>query len=296
MSLTTTIIIAIYLAAIPVVFWVWMLLRRRSKDFESPRIWVKLFFGGVLATIPAAFIEFVYTDGFLSEQGKLCLEGLCDINVPGSMLVLFLSLLLVVAPAEELLKYLFLKQTIWLHPRFRSVTDGIRFGVVTALGFAAFENFLYFLAIIREGDAGQLAATFLIRLFLSTLAHTVYTGIVGYYIGKARFSNFGRKRTIAKGLIIAIVIHTLFNFFLFTGLGIYALIIIAIAFVALLMASRDPKNRAPAVATPSQSRGEPHPPSENIDALLKSQRTRKEGEATERIKSYEKSHLRKLRK
>ncbi len=296
-STTSSIIIALYLAAIPVAFWVWMFFRSKKSDFESPRLWIKLFFGGILSTIPAAFIEFVYSDIVLSDVGKLCLQGACDITQKGNLSILLFSLFIIVAPAEELLKYLFLKQTIWGHPKFTTVADGIKFGVVVALGFAAFENFLYFVEIIREGEVTRLASTFLIRLFLSTLAHTVYTGIVGYYIAKARFYVGNTKFTIFKGLLIAIIIHGLFNFFLFSNLGIYALLIIVVTLVSLILAANDIKNRS-SIAQNIDTVGDTKQAklvtsNQNIEELLESQRAKRNQDVIKEI--YQGERLKKLK-
>jgi len=83
------------------------------------------------------------------------------------------------------------------------------YSVTAALGFATFENFLY---ISQFGPS-----LILMRAITGCLGHAGFSGIFGYYLGKAKFSQPQIKNNlILKGLAIAAFTHGLFDFVLFT--------------------------------------------------------------------------------
>ncbi|MBT8375286.1 MAG: PrsW family intramembrane metalloprotease, partial [Bacteroidia bacterium] len=82
----------------------------------------------------------------------------------------------------------------------------IMYSVMISLGFAATENILYVI------DGGL--ETALLRSITAVPAHAVFGILMGYYVGKAKFS----KRRISmnlRGLMLAILFHGAYDFFLF---------------------------------------------------------------------------------
>lgn len=94
-----------------------------------------------------------------------------------------------------------------------SVDSAIEFSVLVALGFASFENILYFVdklwlspctgveianneCLFNAGtglymhQVGVLLLPFVFRSLLSTLAHLVFSGIFGYFYGVAHFASY----------------------------------------------------------------------------------------------------------
>jgi RsiW-degrading membrane proteinase PrsW (M82 family) len=92
------------------------------------------------------------------------------------------------------------------------------------LAFATLENANYFLKIIYEENYFTLAPVMFLRFFISTTGHIVYTGTTGYFLGLARFNPIKEKEFIKRGLALAIGIHALFNFLLFTKAGVIYLL------------------------------------------------------------------------
>ncbi len=89
---------------------------------------------------------------------------------------------------------------------FDEVMDGIVYTVVASLGFACFENVMY----VMSGGVGVA----LTRAFTAVPLHAFCSGIMGYYIGMAKFDQANQKKYFRKGLFIAILTHGLYDFLL----------------------------------------------------------------------------------
>ena len=106
---------------------------------------------------------------------------------------------------EEFCKYCVL---LWYCSRLRAFDepmDGIVYGATASLGFAALENVMY-----STGDIG----TGLLRACTAVPAHASWGAIMGYHFARAHFN--GRTPGFLHiALFIPIVLHGLYNFFLF---------------------------------------------------------------------------------
>ncbi len=240
-------VLVIIFAFIPSLFWLWIYRRKDKYDPEPRKLIFKLFLLGMVAVGLAYGIEKGFS--FIFGLDKEIYQEL-TLNF---ILVNSLFLFLIVGPTEELIKYFSAKKLVWESKYFNQVIDGIEYLVATALGFAFLENLLYFgeIALSSEkiftlfknfGFSISFATTapyvFLIILFagrflLATLAHTAFSGTIGFYLGQARFDSANSKRLIRKGLFIAILGHGAYNFMLFVGLGQYSVILIIILVVLL---------------------------------------------------------------
>jgi RsiW-degrading membrane proteinase PrsW (M82 family) len=116
---------------------------------------------------------------------------------------------------------------------FDEVMDGVVYTVVASLGFACMENILYVL------PGGPLTA--LVRAFTAIPLHAFASGLMGYYIGRAKFAATPRQERalIRTGLIVAVVIHGTYDFLLFaSGSGLigrwWSLGIVPLLFATLL--------------------------------------------------------------
>ncbi len=188
-------LVALVLA--PTLFWLWFFYRKDAIHPEPRGLVAKVFFFGMLATIPA-----------------IILEGLGNQVIPfidsQSILPLFLGTLLIVGPAEEMSKYLVLRWRIWRRPEFDEPIDGIVYAAAVALGFATVENFFY---ALQDG-----MAVMLLRGPISTLAHVLFAAPWGYGLGLAKQLPPGEgAAAVRRGLFIASLAHGAFDFFLFTG-------------------------------------------------------------------------------
>src|ERR1043165_8637464 len=93
---------------------------------------------------------------------------------------------------------------------FDSILDGIVYGAITAMGFAAIENVLY---IYRNGfqESGWEGCWTLvvIRVFLVSWMHPFFTSFTGIGLGVSRLSRNGLIKFIAipTGYIVAVLAH-----------------------------------------------------------------------------------------
>lgn len=208
-----TVLIYIVLGLTPGLFWLWFYHAKDKKRPESNVLLFKVFLWGMVATIPAAALEFLadrYIQFSSSEDFSLILVGA----------------LFVVAPIEEYLKYLVVKKRVYDLGRFDEAFDGMIYAIVASLGFASFENIL---AAFTKG----LDALFL-RFITATLLHALTAGVIGYFLGLARFDKAREKWLIAQGIIAAIVIHGVYNFILATETPL-TLILIAVLLIVVFM-------------------------------------------------------------
>ena len=248
-SIVSVVFLSVFLGAAPVIFYVWFFFMRRSKKFQKGKnptaLLTLMFFGGIGAVILSFFVE-RFLIAFLPPEFGLCVASSpqCQTGDPFTILVLAIATFLIVGPVEEGFKFLAAWGVSWRSPKFTRIIDGVKYGVAVALGFAAAENALYLFSSLRELDLNQFVSTFLLRFALSTFAHTLYSGLFGYYLGKAQFQRYGRGKTILTGLFFAVVMHGLFDFVLFSQVGFYAFFIVAIMFGVIALRLRAPENFA----------------------------------------------------
>jgi RsiW-degrading membrane proteinase PrsW (M82 family) len=112
-----------------------------------------------------------------------------------------------VALPEELAKFMMLKLYAYKQPEYDEPFDGIVYAVMVGMGFATAENIMY---VYEYG-----VATGVIRMFLAVPAHATFAIIMGYFMGKARFSASRERYLLVAGLAWAIVFHGSYDFFLF---------------------------------------------------------------------------------
>jgi len=192
-------------AIIPSIFLVRYFYLQDINKPEPIRLIVKVFFMGILCTIPVIILETIisiiikplaYDEAIFSFLQAFVVAGLCEESMKLAVVLFF----------------------IYNNKHFDEIMDGIVYTIVASLGFACLENIMY----VSDGGI----STALLRSFTAVPLHAFCSGIMGYYIGKSKFSD-EKKYYILKGLFMAIFIHGCYNFVLFAG-GIYSFIIFPI--------------------------------------------------------------------
>ena len=178
------------LAVIPALILVFYFYRRDSQRREPVVLIWKVFVLGFFSVFPAVIIEMLLAP-LTSYSGTL--QGL------------FAKAFIVAALVEEGIKLAVVRLYIYNKPDFDEITDGIIYTITASMGFACFENILY--------STGGLV-TVLLRAVTAVPLHAIASGIMGYYIGYSKFSG---TNALVKGLLIAVIIHGLYNFLLFTN-------------------------------------------------------------------------------
>ena len=110
--------------------------------------------------------------------------------------------------AALLVIYLFFKKD------FDNVMDGIVYGAVVGLGFAAVENFMYY---SRTPDIDQATNLIILRGVIGSIgSHACYTALTGIGLGLFRVKRAGKLRYLfpIAGLMLAMFVHFAWNTFI----------------------------------------------------------------------------------
>lgn len=205
----------ILIALIPGLFWLWFFGRFDREQPEPKRLLTRLFIWGMAVTIPAVALQ-------------LGVDFFIGYSTSEKLSVIILSALLIIAPIEEYLKYFVVKQVVWKHPAFDQPVDGIIYCVAAGLGFATVENILVII------DTGSIRAI-LLRFATATLMHALAAGIIGYYLGLAKFNKKKERLLIAQGILIAIVLHGVYNIIVATGASLAIFLLAFLLMVTYIM-------------------------------------------------------------
>lgn len=160
-----------------------------KDQYESEPISMvfKTFLFGALLVFPIMFIQYVL------ETENVFQSSLLNAFLSSSLL-------------EEFFKWFVLFYTVYQHVNFDEPYDGIVYGASVSLGFATAENIFYLLALGVEYAIG--------RALLPVSSHALFGVIMGYYIGKGKFSGTSTKKWIALSLFIPFVLHGIYDYIL----------------------------------------------------------------------------------
>lgn len=113
---------------------------------------------------------------------------------------------IIIALSEELVKYLALVFYAYPKKSFNEPLDGILYSVMIGMGFATLENVLY-------ADRFGLQ-TIVLRAFTAVPIHAVFAIMMGYFVGLAKFNSKNRIIYLVLGLIVPVLIHGTYDFFI----------------------------------------------------------------------------------
>ncbi|RFB16997.1 protease PrsW [Bacillus sp. HNG] len=147
----------------------------------------RVFIFGALLVFPIMFIQYV-----------LEVEEVFRNN----LLQAFLS----VGLLEEFFKWFILYYTVYQHFEFDEEYDGIVYGASLSLGFATLENILYLFANGLQFAVG--------RALLPVSSHALFGVIMGFYLGKAKFSPNEQKKWILISFLFPFLLHGFYDYIL----------------------------------------------------------------------------------
>ncbi|MGY8609607.1 glutamic-type intramembrane protease PrsW [Bacillus altitudinis] len=157
-------------------------------DNEPVHMVIRSFMLGVILVFPTMFIQYV-----LQEENIATNPIVISFVTSGFL--------------EESLKWFILMVSVYAHVQFDEHYDGIVYGTSVSLGFATLENILYLV-----GHGVEYAFT---RALLPVSSHALFGVVMGFYIGKARFSDKKEQRKwLILSLILPILFHGLYDFIL----------------------------------------------------------------------------------
>jgi RsiW-degrading membrane proteinase PrsW (M82 family) len=232
---------SILLALFPAVVWGFVFCKKAP---ENRTLTMLTFVVGALAVFPILLYKFMWQffpwiNAFeFAQRYQGDLLGFTNLAIlPISVVITFM----IVGLIEEVMKMISVKVAD-KEGDIQNIDDAIELFIIAALGFAFAENILYFYNIWLSQGASNLLLPFIFRSSFSTLAHIIFSGILGYYYGIAHFAkpilqeeirknrrhwtiwlhkilNIRKEKlfyqeNIAEGLLISIGLHALFNILL----------------------------------------------------------------------------------
>lgn len=204
---------SILIAILPVIVLLTYYMHKDHGGKEPFFLMRKIFLWGLLVIAPVILIEVGLREMYFSISDS-------------KLIFAFVSPFIFVALPEELAKFLVVKKIAYNHTKFDEIMDGITYTILASMGFAVFENLLY------TYQYGLDIA--LIRSITAVPAHALFSGIMGYYIGYAKFikDKNTRVRTFAKGIVAGVFFHGLYDFLL--GYGLPELILMIFPLLAYM--------------------------------------------------------------
>src|SRR4030042_2209104 len=187
-------LILLLIALAPCLFLLWYFYHRDKYEPEPKKKIFYVFILGCFTVIPAAIFEI-----FLIKWLNYFTTGILNV---------FIMSFFIIAPIEELLKFLVVIIAVYNSFEFDEVMDGIVYTVAASLGFATIENIMY---VLSHGVKTGIA-----RAFLAVPGHAFFGAVMGYYLGKAKFNKNKEVGLIILGIILAIFAHGLYDFVLLT--------------------------------------------------------------------------------
>lgn len=158
---------------------------RNQMATEPRKTLLQTFIYGAILTFPIMFLQYVFKE----EQ---------VFSSPIIQDVFFSSVI------EEFFKWLILILLIYHHVEFDDPYDGVLYGVAVSLGFATIENIMY---IMSYG-----VHTAFLRAILPVSSHALLGVLMGYYLGKAKFSKMNNSYQLRfMALFAPMLLHVLYN-------------------------------------------------------------------------------------
>lgn len=156
---------------------------RNQMATEPRKTLLQTFIYGAILTFPILFLQYVF-----EEEEVFTYAFIQNIFFSGLL--------------EEFFKWLILVIVIYNHIEFDDPYDGVLYGVAISLGFASVENLLYLMSYGMD--------TALLRAILPVSSHALFGVVMGFYLGKAKFTN-NRRLFIVAALVVPLVLHILYN-------------------------------------------------------------------------------------
>lgn len=192
-----TSILLIVLGALPSLAWLVFYLKEDARHPEPRKLILYTLVAGALVTVFVLQIQIVVND-WITGQGFSTYS-----------LISFVLL----GAVEEIFKFLAVYFAVSRRKEFDEPIDAMVYMVVASLGFAMVEN----IASIFQSNTFSITSpgpleTTALRFVGATLLHSLTSGVVGYYWGKAIAAGSSRFAGVAWGLALATLLHAFFNY------------------------------------------------------------------------------------
>lgn len=183
-----------------------------------------------------------------------CLSTLITLSIswPVNFLILtkeddvihqFVNAFFKVALIEEFSKFIFVRFVLYYNKNFNEPFDGIVYAVMVSMGFAMVENIIY---VFQYGFA-----TGVLRTFTAVPAHAAFAILMGYFLGKAKFTHRKELYFSVIALLTPTLFHGAYDYFWFIsfvpGIWTGAIISLIVSFILARLAIRLHQQASPFV-------------------------------------------------
>ncbi|OGI86616.1 hypothetical protein A3A05_03490 [Candidatus Nomurabacteria bacterium RIFCSPLOWO2_01_FULL_41_12] len=199
---------------IPSLLWLWFWLREDRKNPEPKGLLAIIFIMGIIGVIFVLPIQKFIQAQVDSHEWEIILW----------------------ASTEEIIKYFAVLAVLYKTKHANEPIDWPIYLITAALGFAALENALFLVKPLSMGENTISLLTGELRFLGSTLLHTVASGILGIALGISMYmEKFSRQTYLVAGLVFAIALHSVFNFFIIRNSGNDVLKVFGFLWVAAII-------------------------------------------------------------
>ena len=225
-------------AILPIIIWIYIFIRNSKKSRLTS---LSVFFIGCFTAPILLGLQYAW------ENTNFDLAYFIENSIENKS-IMWLSMFLLFAALEEIIKLYVVRFVDNTTNLIKTINDAVRFSILSALGFAFIENIYYLyqywpLLGTPYFSNGDFLGMYFFRSTFTTCAHMIFSGIFGYYYGIGKFSivmskeriltkglsrmtkyiakifklpieEGYRQKVVVKGLFLAIIIHTAFNYLL----------------------------------------------------------------------------------
>lgn len=190
--------LSLAISVVPALLWLYFFYMQDKYEKEP----IEILFGTYLLGAIVAFaicyqIQDIFRESLESQTGFMAL----------------IQSVLVIGALQELVKFLVLRYTIYHSVEFNEPADGMIYGAAIGLGFATAYNVVY----LNSLDSINLGVV-IVRVIEFYLIHAAFTGVMGYFFGRAKFIADKKKqeKLVLAGFVIAVLLNGSYDFI--TGL------------------------------------------------------------------------------
>lgn len=193
-----SLIFAILIGTLPAIFWLWFWLQEEDPEKHEPRLLIVVsFILGALIVIFAVWLE-KFSATFISDKTLQIITW---------------------ASIEEILKFIGVAVMVFGSGAINRPIDYPIYFIALALGFAAFENISFLINPFAFNNSIVGIITGNLRFLGSTLLHAMASAIIGNALGLSFYLKKYRALYLIGGLLCAITLHSIFNFFIIERSG-----------------------------------------------------------------------------
>lgn len=171
---------------------IYIYLKDRHEREPLSLLLISFLYGG-LSTLVTLFISWPVNVLFLTQDNDVIDQ--------------FYNAFFKVALVEEFSKFFFVRFILYYNRNFNEPFDGIVYAVMVSMGFATVENVLY---VYQYGFI-----TGVLRIFTAVPAHATFGIMMGFFLGRAKFTHRKEISLSIIGLFAATLFHGAYDYFWF---------------------------------------------------------------------------------